>query len=170
MIETVKQIGTSYFRYIGLPDQCTADFCDLSKRDISPDLVKNIFLHFYRLAVHNRFTYDLSHLQKDLAVWRPMEYISLILADFAATGLIILLRELLVKEITFMRVFSLVAFNLLGCIIIRLVYQYAYQNRSKDSKHEKILLRFLHLTGTTFTDEKVNSNRIKIAIVGVGSV
>ena len=106
-------------------------------------------------------------------IWRyagPMDYISLILADFVATGVIILLRELLVKEVTFMRAFSLVALNLLGCMIIRLVYQYAYQNRSKDAKHEKIMLGLLHLTGTTFTDENVNSNRIKIAIVGAGSV
>ena len=106
-------------------------------------------------------------------IWRyagPMEYISLILADFVATGVIILLRELLVKEVTFMRAFSLVALNLLGCMIIRLMYQYAYQNRSKDSKHEKIMLGLLHLTGTTFADEKVNTNRIKIAIVGAGSV
>ena len=106
-------------------------------------------------------------------IWRyagPMEYISLILADLVATGLIILLRELLVKEVTFMRAFSLVALNLLGCVIIRLVYQYAYQNRSKDLKHEKIMLGLLHLTGTSFADEKVNTNRIKIAIVGAGSV
>ena len=106
-------------------------------------------------------------------IWRyagPMEYISLILADLVATGVIIVLRELLVKEVTFMRVFSLVAINLLGCMIIRLVYQYAYQNRSKDSKREKLMLGLLHFIGTTFTDEKVNSNRIKIAIVGAGSV
>ena len=106
-------------------------------------------------------------------IWRyagPMEYISLILADFVTTGLIILLREIFVKEVTFMRAFSLVALNLLGCMIIRLVYQYTYQNRSKDSQHEKIMLGLLHLTGTTFANEKLNTNRIKIAIVGAGSV
>ena len=107
-------------------------------------------------------------------IWRyagPTDYINLIIADLVATGVIVILRELLVKEVTFMRAFSLVALNLLGCIMIRLIYQCVYINRGKDNKAEKAALKLLKLfTGASFADEKVNTNRIKIAIVGAGSV
>ncbi len=107
-------------------------------------------------------------------IWRyagSMDYISLILADLIATVVIIILRELIIKEITFMRAFSLVALNLLGCIMIRLVYQTIYLSRAKSSSLEKTALRFLKIfTGTTFADEQVNMKRIKIAVIGAGSV
>ena len=107
-------------------------------------------------------------------IWRyagPTDYINLIIADLVATGFVIILRELLVKEVTFMRAFALVALNLLGCIMIRLIYQCVYINRGKDSKLEKTALKLLKIfTGSSFADEKINTNKIKIAIVGAGSV
>ncbi len=107
-------------------------------------------------------------------IWRyagPTDYISLIVADLVATIVIIILREALVKEVTFMRAFALVALNLLGCIMIRLIYQWVYINRSKESKLEKSALKLLKiLTGARFEGEKNNTNRIKIAIIGAGSV
>ena len=107
-------------------------------------------------------------------IWRyagPTDYINLIIADLVATGVIVILRELLVKEVTFMRAFSLVALNLLGCIMIRLIYQCVYINRGKDSKLEKSALKLLKIfTGTRFEGEKVSTNKIKVAIVGAGSV
>ena len=109
-----------------------------------------------------------------MKIWRyagPTDYIGLIVADLVATLVIIILREALVKEVTFMRAFALVALNLLGCIMIRLIYQWVYVNRSKGSKLEKAALKLLKIfTGTRFEGETINTNRIKIAIIGAGSV
>ena len=107
-------------------------------------------------------------------IWRyagPMDYISLIVADLVTTVLVLGLRELFPISVTFMRVFSLVALNLLGCVVIRLSYQKIYLERAKGTKTEKAFLWFLRrFTGTTFSDEDVNVNRVRIAIVGAGSV
>ena len=107
-------------------------------------------------------------------IWRyagPEDYISLIAADTIATVLFLVIRAIVPNTITVMRAISMLASNLLGCIVIRLLYQYIYKSRAKDTKLEKVMLRLLKIfTGAAFADEKVNSNRIKIAIVGAGSV
>ena len=107
-------------------------------------------------------------------IWRyagQEDYIALIAADAIATVAFLLIRAFIPNTITVMRAISLFTSNLLGCIVIRLLYQYIYKSRAKDTKLEKIMLRLLKIiTGATFADEKVNSNRIKIAIIGAGSV
>lgn len=107
-------------------------------------------------------------------IWRyagPEDYISLIAADTIATVLFLVIRAIVPNTITVMRAISMLASNLLGCIVIRLLYQYIYKSRAKDTKLEKVMLRLLKIfTGAAFADEKVNSNRIKIAIIGAGSV
>ena len=107
-------------------------------------------------------------------IWRyagPSDYIGLIISDLFAMASVLILRELVPKNVTFIRAFSLVALNLLGCIIVRMIYQNIYQNRSKSTKFEKAMLKLLKWgTGVTFADEKLSENRIRIAIVGAGSV
>ena len=99
-------------------------------------------------------------------IWRYAgfaDYIMLMVADGIATIIFIIAREFFPKSITAMRVLSLFMINLLGCIVIRMVYQWIYQGRARDSKLEKALLWLLrHLTGTTFADEKKNLNKIKM--------
>ena len=107
-------------------------------------------------------------------IWRyagPMEYISLITADGLATVLFLLLRAIIPNSITFVRAISLMMSNLLGCIMIRMLYQWVYLRRAKASRLEKASLALLKIaTGVRFADEKINANRIKIAIIGAGSV
>ena len=114
----------------------------------------------------------LMHLYK--RIWRyagQEDYLALISADAIATVAFLLIRAFIPNTITIMRALALFTSNLLGCIVIRLIYQYIYKSRSKGTKLEKISLRLLKIcTGATFADEKVNSNRIRIAIIGAGSV
>ena len=114
----------------------------------------------------------LMHLYK--RIWRyagQEDYLALISADAIATVVFLLIRAFIPNTITIMRALALFTSNLLGCIVIRLIYQYIYKSRSKGTKLEKISLRLLKIcTGATFADEKVNSNRIRIAIIGAGSV
>ena len=93
------------------------------------------------------------------------------LADAIATIIFTLVRGFIPNTVTFVRGLSLFTINLLGCIVIRMIYQWIYQGRARDSKLEKAALRFLKITtGTSFADERKSSNRIKIAIIGAGSV
>ena len=93
------------------------------------------------------------------------------IADGIATVIFTLVRGFIPNTVTFVRGLSLFTINLLGCIVIRMIYQWIYQGRARDSRLEKFALRFLKLTtGTSFADEKKSSNRIKIAIIGAGSV
>ena len=107
-------------------------------------------------------------------IWRyagPMEYISLIAADCIAIGVFLLLREFVPNSITFVRAVTLMILPLLGCLMIRMAYQWIYQRRGKSTKAEKTLLRLLgRLTGVSFADEKTCTHRIRVAIVGAGSV
>ncbi len=112
------------------------------------------------------------HLYKK--IWRyagPMEYISLIISDGLATVVFLLIRPLIPNNVTFVRAISLMMSSLLGCIAIRYAYQWIYLKRGKETKTEKFFLRLLQiLTGTSFANEKTNTNRIRIAIIGAGSV
>ena len=107
-------------------------------------------------------------------IWRyagPKEYIWLMVSDAIASAAYLLLRSLLPRNITFIRSLSMFTLNLLGCIIIRLLYQFVYQNRMKHTRLEKFFLVLLKaFTGSVFADEAPASNKIKIAIVGAGSV
>ena len=107
-------------------------------------------------------------------IWRYAgqgDYIALISADGIATAVFLVIRAFIPNTITIVRALSLFTLNLLGCIVIRMIYQYVYQARAKKTRFEKALLFLLKLlTGTSFADEKVNANRIKIAIIGAGSV
>lgn len=107
-------------------------------------------------------------------IWRYAgytDYISLMIADGIATIIFTLVRGFIPNTVTFVRGLSLFTINLLGCIVIRMIYQWAYQGRAKDTKLEKAALQVLKFTtGTTFADEKKQGNQIKVAIIGAGSV
>lgn len=109
-----------------------------------------------------------------MQIWRyagPMEYIRLLTADGVASLLFIALRSVFPHTMTFVRALSLFTINLLGCVAIRMLYQWVYQRRSSHGWLERASLKLLKIfTGVSFADEALPSNRIKIAIVGAGSV
>ena len=109
-------------------------------------------------------------------IWRyagSVEYIWLILADAAATLVFLIARRFMPTYLTFIRSMSLFSLNLLGAIMLRLIYQCIYLMRARNTLLERIALTVLRIfTGVTFNEEKVLNpeQRIKIAIVGAGSV
>ena len=61
--------------------------------------------------------------------------------------------------------------NISSIALITLMYQMVYQKRTSDSWIEKTALKLLKgLTGTAFADEVPERNKIKIAIIGAGSI
>ena len=116
-------------------------------------------------------------------IWRyggTAAYIRLIAADLVAGWLYFgINRLLLVEKITFIRLLSIVALDLLSAIAIRLVYQFLYQYASGQSKFWGIMRGAVRVfTGVKiepvykrYTNaDGVPERRIKIAIVGAGRV
>ncbi|MBQ7184993.1 MAG: polysaccharide biosynthesis protein, partial [Clostridia bacterium] len=107
-------------------------------------------------------------------IWRyagPKEYMGLICADGIACLIFVLLRNFFPSIVTFVRAVSLFTLDLLACISIRLFYQWIYQGRSSQTWLERTALAVLKsTTGTSFPNEHTVKNRIKIAIIGAGSV
>ena len=110
-------------------------------------------------------------------IWRyagSSDYLWLVVADFLGGLVFILFREFISPvKMTFVRAISLVLLNLLGAICMRLVYQFAYQNRNQTSKGQRFVLRILQgITGVRFTQEEATpeNRKIRIAIIGAGSV
>jgi len=132
----------------------------------------DIALHILIGAVCLFFFRFLQQVYKQ--IWRyagPVEYIALMIADGLACVVFLLLRALLPATITFVRATTLFTSNLLGCIMIRMVYQWIYQHRSGQRKVDRAGLKVLKiLTGVGFQDEQTISNRIRVAIVGAGSI
>ena len=107
-------------------------------------------------------------------IWRyagPSEYIRLLCADAVACVVFLLLRLFFENRVSFVRGVSLFAISLLGCIAIRMIYQWVYQRRASKNRFESIALKLLQaITGTTFADEAHTIKRIKVAIIGAGSI
>lgn len=109
-----------------------------------------------------------------MQIWRyagPTEYMRLLIADGIACLAFLVLRSFFPKTVYFIRILALNTLNLLGCVALRLLYQWVYMHRSSRGKTERaaqVLLKLL--TGVTFADEIAAGNRIKVAIVGAGSV
>ena len=123
-----------------------------------------VFIPRFLLKIYNR-------------IWRyarPSDYLWIVVADTIGGLLFILLREFISPvKITFVRAVSVILLNLLGAICMRLVFQFAYQNRNQDSKGHRRILRFLQkMTGVAFDQEKATpeNRKIRIAIIGAGSV
>ena len=110
-----------------------------------------------------------------MQIWRyagPSAYINLLVSDGIGCIVFLLLRSPLPGSVTFVRAASLFCIDLLLCIAVRLLYQWVYQQRASDGKTHKILAALFRLfTGVSFPAEnEKKANRIKIAIVGAGSV
>lgn len=110
-------------------------------------------------------------------IWRyagPSDYLWLVVADVVGGLIFVLLRGLIAPtKITFVRAVSVICLNLLGAICMRLVYQFAYQNRNQTSKAHRAVLRFFQLiSGVEFSKEEAipENQKIRIAIIGAGSV
>ncbi len=110
-------------------------------------------------------------------IWRyagQSDYLWLVVADFVGGLAFVLLRHFIsATKVTFVRAVSVVCLNLLGAICMRLVYQFAYQNRNHNSKMERGILRFFQLvSGVDFSQEEAtpDNRKIRIAIIGAGSV
>ena len=123
-----------------------------------------IFIPRFLISIYNR-------------IWRyagSSDYLWLVVADFIGGVFFMLLREFIsTVKITFVRAISLVLLNLLGAICMRLVYQFAYQNRNQSSKAQRAVLHFFQIiTGVEFAQEEATpeSRKIRIAIIGAGSI
>ena len=110
-------------------------------------------------------------------IWRyagSSDYLWLVVADVLGGLVFIVFREFISPvKMTFVRAISLVLLNLLGAICMRLVYQFAYQNRNQSAKGQRFVLRILQaITGVEFTQEEATpeNRKIRIAIIGAGSV
>lgn len=105
-------------------------------------------------------------------------FIRLIISDVLA-GMVYYLAILYlpIAGVTFIRALSVIVLNLLGCISIRLLYQYAYelsyldQNRNESLKKILSLLARLNIIADTpKTGKPDDSRKTRIAIVGATHV
>ena len=108
-------------------------------------------------------------------IWRyagPTNYMRLLLADFVGCLAFLVVRPFFPVRITLVRAISLFCIDLLICIAVRLLYQWVYQKRLSTGLIERVLTKLLWVgTGISFTGEDAREeNRIKIAIIGAGSV
>ncbi|MBQ8136134.1 MAG: hypothetical protein IJ174_01750, partial [Clostridia bacterium] len=109
-------------------------------------------------------------------IWRyasTKEYLLLVLADLVACMVFIMAIRFLPKHKQAMRAIALIMANLLGAINMRFVYQFIYQHRNSRSRGARFGLAFLRcLTGTDFKPASIEheDQRIRVAIVGAGSV
>ena len=107
-------------------------------------------------------------------IWRyagPKEYIKLLISDAAASVAFSFIRLLFPEKLMFVRSIALIMLSLLGCIALRLIYQLAYQSRTSRSIIERCALFLIrNLSGSDFADEKKKENRIRVAIIGAGSI
>lgn len=99
-------------------------------------------------------------------------YIRLLMADFVAGLLYMVIEHLLpIQHISFAKLLAFVCVNTLGSLAIRMVYRYAYKCGNQDDWIGKILRFLLRVFGGGVTTEAdPNSRKIKIAIIGAGSV
>lgn len=99
-------------------------------------------------------------------------YIRLLMADLVAGLLYMVIEHLLpIQHISFAKLLAFVCVNTLGSLAIRMVYRYAYKCGNQDDWIGKILRFLLRVFGGGVTTEAdPNSRKIKIAIIGAGSV
>ena len=107
-------------------------------------------------------------------IWRyagSYEYFRFIFSDTIACCAYVIVRLFMNTQILFLWIASIIMMNLLLCISIRMIYQLIYQKRNNNNWFEKQALSLLRFfTGTEIANEKNEHNRIKIAIIGAGSI
>ncbi len=107
-------------------------------------------------------------------IWRyagPGEYMRLIFSDSLAAIPFLLIRYIFPRTLTFVRGAALFMLTLLASIAFRLAYQWIYQKRNSGKQWTKKALNVLRvLGGLNVADERKTNHRIKVAIIGAGSV
>ena len=109
-------------------------------------------------------------------VWRYggiQSYIRMILSDFCAFVVYILLRQFIpTQKISALSTISLFCMTLLGSLVMRMIYRYAYKFGNKSTAEGKFLRGLLYVfSGNKVdADTTIGTNKINIAIVGAGRV
>lgn len=100
-------------------------------------------------------------------------YIKLLSADGIAFCVYLVIERLLpIQHIAFAKLLAFCCMNALGALGIRMIYRYAYKCGSQDNTLGSILRLLLKIfsSGTVITEPDPDSQKIKIAIIGAGSV
>lgn len=111
-------------------------------------------------------------------IWRyggMKAYIRLLLADILG-GILYFVLELIlpIEHIMFVSLLSIVCLSLLGAFAMRLVYYFAYQAGSKNTKGGAAIRGLLRIFGGVDINKEnegqVNRRKINVAIIGAGRV
>lgn len=100
-------------------------------------------------------------------------YIKLLLADGVAAFIYLVTERILpIEHIAFAKLLAFCCINTLGALSIRMIYRYAYKCGSQDNKKGEFLRWLLKFAsgGRVHTEPDPNSQKIKVAIIGAGSV
>ena len=100
-------------------------------------------------------------------------YIKLLVADAIAFCVYLIIERLLpIPHIAFAKLLAFCCMNALGALGIRMIYRYAYKCGGQDNTLGSILRLLLRIfsSGTVMTEPDPDSQKIKIAIIGAGSV
>ncbi len=100
-------------------------------------------------------------------------YIKLLSADAIAFCVYLAIERLLpIQHIAFAKLLAFCCMNSLGALGIRMIYRYAYKCGSQDNILGSVLRFLLKVfsSGTVMTEPDPDGQKIKIAIIGAGSV
>ncbi len=98
-------------------------------------------------------------------------YIRLLFTDTISFFIYLMLELLLpIQKITFARLLSLVSLNLLGALVIRMLYRYAYKCGNYETKEGKILSILLYIFSGIQAGAEKETQKIKVAIIGAGRI
>ena len=98
-------------------------------------------------------------------------YIRLVFTDMIAFFVYLGLQFVLpIEHITFARMLSLVCLNLLGALVLRMMYRYAYKCGNQETLIGKILQILLHIFSGIEPGADAEVQKIKVAIIGAGRV
>lgn len=100
-------------------------------------------------------------------------YIKLLSADAIAFCAYLVIERLLpIQHIAFAKLLAFCCMNALGSLSIRMIYRYAYKCGSQDNTLGSVLRFLLKVfsSGTVMTEPDPDGQKIKIAIIGAGSV
>ena len=98
-------------------------------------------------------------------------YIRLVFSDMIAFLAYLGLQFVLpIQHITFARMLSLVCLNLLGALVLRMMYRYAYKCGNQETLVGKGLQMLLHIFSGIEPGVDAEVQKIKVAIIGAGRV
>lgn len=118
-----------------------------------------------------RFLFDIYR-----QIWRYggiQSYIKLLIADgCACVAYYVIQRALPMEQVYAVRVMALCCMNLLLALAMRMFYRYAYRTGDRTTRRGRFFAFLLHLLGgkDLNTNAKLETQKIKIAILGAGRV